>query len=132
MLWLFFTVHTLIKETPYYQFALNASTEAIQAFRSSYDESSRDFYHVLKTCDNMLPLKAKLQMIFPKDVGKKFLFLTEKGRYILYPRNYGENVIFQDYILIYQVKDLRIPEGYRVLKFFAPDKYLLTNKDPLN
>jgi hypothetical protein len=58
-------------------------------------------------------------------------FLREKGRYFLYPRNYGQNDSLEDYILVFGVPDFVVPRGYYRAKTFAADKFLLKKKDLL-
>ena len=112
----------------YYRWGLHSSLESLRASHAIYDPASSDFYRILKICDQMLPLGAELQLVLPAEQQHKFEFLREKARYFLYPRNYGDNTIRKDYILVYQVDDFYRPEGYEALVTFAPDKYLLTNR----
>lgn len=129
IIWLLSTVGMIRQNGKYYQFAWHASTNTLQAFHSRYDEYSKDFYGIIKTCDRLLPKDAKLQLILPHDKGRKFEFLRDKGRYILYPRNYGDNTILQKYILVYQIKDFPIPKDYKIIRSFGPDRYLLAKTD---
>ena len=117
-------------ESNYFYWALRSRypLESLRALHASYDSASSDFYRILKICDQILPLGEELQIILPVQQQNKFEFLREKARYFLYPRNYGDNAIRKDYILVYQVNNFYRPEGYETLVTFAPDKYLLTNR----
>lgn len=126
--WLLLIVRLVRFESNYFCWALRFPIESLRAFHASYDPASSDFYRILKICDQMLPLGAELQLVLPAEQQNKFEFLREKARYFLYPRNYGDNAIRKDYILVYQVNNFYHPEGYETLMTFAPDKYLLTNR----
>lgn len=128
--WLLLIVGLVRFESNYFCRALRSRSpiESLRAFHASYDPASSDFYWILKICDQMLPLGAELQLVVPAEQRNKFEFLREKARYFLYPRNYGDNAIRKDYILVYQVNNFYHPEGYETLMTFAPDKYLLTNR----
>jgi hypothetical protein len=126
--WLLLIVGLVRFESNYFCWALRSPIESLRAFHASYDPASSDFYRILKICDQMLPLGAELQIVLPAEQRNKFEFLGGKARYFLYPRNYGDNTIRKDYILVYQVDDFYRPEGYETLVTFAPDKYLLTNR----
>ena len=133
-MWIVFEVfHALLvikSERSYCWFALHSSSEQIRAFNSIYpDGVSKDFYAILKRCDQILPTDEKLQIILPESPQSKHTFLMAKSRYILYPRNYGNNTIPQNYILVYQRNDFSIPQNYRILKSFGSDRYLLVKKD---
>ena len=126
--WLLLIVRLVRFESNYFCWALRFPIESLRAFHASYDPASSDFYRILKICDQMLPLGAELQIVLPAEQQHKFEFLGGKARYFLYPRNYGDNTIRKDYVLVYQVNNFYHPEGYETLVTFAPDKYLLTNR----
>ncbi len=131
-IWLFYWVSLAGQRVKggmgYYQSAIHSSPEELRATHSIPDDNSRDFYAVLRACDLTLPLGEGLQIILPQEDQKKFAFFTGKARYILYPRNFGDNAALQRHILVYQVKNFHIPEGYQVIRSFGPDRYLLTNR----
>ncbi len=125
LFWIRFNILPLEYKINYYKFAAGASAETLRAYHAVYDKDSLDYYSILKFCDNILPPSAELQIVLPKEPAHKFMFLREKGRYILYPRNYGDNDSGKDYILVYGQKDYLIPQGYKIIKMFDTDKYLL-------
>jgi len=127
--WLWFITVTFHEEIKYYQFALKASLEELHAVHAAYDENSEDYFKILMFCDRLLPGREPLQLILPQAHQQEFEFLREKGRYILYPRNYGENTILRNHILVYNVNEWVIPDGYKMSMNFGPGKYLLTRLD---
>ncbi|MBF0531735.1 MAG: hypothetical protein HQL23_01420 [Candidatus Omnitrophica bacterium] len=125
-IWLKQLVRIWQDENKYYVFALNSGLNRLRSYSAAYDDSTRDYYPILKYCDRVLPSGEPLQIILPIAPQNKLEFLRDKGRYYLYPRNYGENTLRQKYILVYQQPDFRAPAGYARIKDFGPDKYLLT------
>jgi len=130
--WVLFITVDFYDEIKYYRFALKASLGELHAFHATYDENSKDFFRILKICDRLLPRREQLQLILPQAHQQEFEFLREKGRYFLYPRNYGENTILRNHILVYNVDEWGIPDGYKILMNFGPGKYLLTRLDHPN
>jgi len=107
---------------------LRGGSEKLKGFWTAYDQDSQDYYRILKACDKLLPPQAEITLLLPLEPSKRFQFFEGKGRYILYPRNYGENNSFKKYILVYGVSDFSIPSGYEVIKYFSHNKYLLKRK----
>ena len=128
IVWSIHTIEIISHKKRYYGFAINADLDTWRAYYS-YDKDTVDFYSVVKECDRLLPPLEKLQVILPQDNLDRNNFLTEKARYYLYPRNYGENLTPQKYALIYSVPHFQIPAGYTVIKRFGPDKYLIKNSE---
>lgn len=126
-IWAFTTVRTFCRERPYYEFAVSVNFESLQEENTIFDEHSSDYYAILKSCNQLLPWGEKIQIILPQEWQRYSDFLREKGRYILYPRNYGDNKSPQKYILVYQVSDFQAPKGCRVIRVFGPGKYLMKN-----
>ncbi len=124
-LWVRWNITNLSPEIHYYKQAVFAPYENLRATHSIFDRGSKDYYEILKICDQILPPLEEIQLILPKEPNQKFEFLREKGRYILYPRNYGDNETPRDYILVYGKEDYKIPQGYEVIKAFDHHKYLL-------
>ena len=113
----------------YYGFAIHASASELRAYHSIYNQDFQDYYQILQMCDTFLPPPEPLQIVLPPQPQRRFEFLREKGRYILYPRNYGDNDSPQNYILVYGVQNFKKPEGYEMVRSFGPDKYLLKRKN---
>lgn len=130
IIWLSDTIAIISKAKRYYSFAIHADIETWRGYYS-YDKDSVDFYAIVKECDSILPLQEKLQVILPKDIPKRYDFWAEKARYYLYPRNYGDNETPQKYALIYRAPDFQIPAGYKIVKRFGLDKYLIKKLDPI-
>lgn len=124
-LWVRWNIINLSPEINYYKRAVFATYEDLRAYHSIFDWDSKDYYEILKACDQLLPPLEEIQLILPEEQKQKFEFLREKGRYILYPRNYGNNKTPRNYILVYEREDYRISEGYAVIKTFGNHKYLL-------
>jgi hypothetical protein len=110
--------------------ALGSSLDSLREYHAIYDFESRDYYSIIKYCDESLPREAHVRLIVPKKPHTRYAFLTEKGRYFLYPRNFGNNSMEAKYILVYGVKDFLIPESYKKYISFSEDKYLLVKAGP--
>ena len=128
LVWVITSIYFIVPEIIYYKVALGFSAETLRAYHVIYHRETADYYKILKECDQALPPSQELQIILPAEPGHRFMFLREKGRYILYPRNYGDNDTPRDYILVYGQKDYVIPPGYEIIKSFGIDKYLLAKK----
>jgi len=109
---------------PYYKFAVKSSLDPLRAIHCVYDRGTRDYYWILKFCNDAISRKENIQLIIPKNPKERYEFLREKGRYYLYPRNYGNNEEMANFILVYGVKDFEIPKGYHKYVVFTHDKYL--------
>ena len=134
VVWLGFTVPELVSHSSYLALALRSSTEELRVLHSRYnpDPSCADYPSVLKLCDALLPKGEALQIVIPREPSERFEFLYAKGRYLLYPRNYGNNTVARRYVLVYNVPDYFIPPGCEVIKTFAPHKYLLAERSRRN
>lgn len=134
VIWLIFYVKTNLKilteNKDYYQFAIRASFEKLQAYHAVYDQDSYDFYYVLRICQRIIPPHEEVQLILPQPSQHKFEFLREKGRYFLYPLNYGENSLLKKYILVYDVDNFIKPMEYEMVHYFSADKYLMKRITP--
>jgi|GEM_PF-1340481 len=117
------------EEARYLRYAARSLLAELHSINAACDQSTQDYYRILRYCDDILPQGASLQLILPKMPVHKYQFLREKGRYFLYPRNYGNNEQEADFILVYLLEDFRIPDTYRVCKVFAENKYLLARHD---
>lgn len=126
--WYRYTWGEITASIPYYNTAITSSLDKMHAMHATYDAASRDFYSILKQCDDILPKFEKLRIILNKANTNKYEFLREKGRYFLYPRNYGDNERQANYILVYDVDDFEVPEGYRIHTTFTSGKYLLVKE----
>lgn len=126
--WIFTTAVTFKEEKEYLGSAWQADGEELQGAWTAYDEGSQDYYSVLKACDRLLPPSAELTLIIPAEPSVRFRYLQQKGRYILYPHNYGENDSLKEYVLVYGADDFSIPSNFEVIKNFADHKYLLKRK----
>lgn len=125
VIWIQFCFHFVFFKWNYYKFALNVPVEFLHAYHAVYDDGTVDYYQILKICDRVLPAGEELQIIVPSQPTHRFNFLWAKARYVLYPRNYGNNDESKDYILVYERKDFIIPAGYEKIISFGADKYLL-------
>jgi hypothetical protein len=122
-------VPTLQSKAGYLRFAVGASSEEIRAFHTRFDPTSRDWYAVLKACDALLPPGDMLQIVLPEKPQARLEYLRDKARYLLYPRNTGDNATPRPWMLVYRVPDFEPPSGYRVVKRFAPHATLLARED---
>lgn len=127
--WFINTLGIFLQEKGYYHFACRTNSYNLQWFGTIYDNHTKDYYPILKLCDRLLPEKEEMTIILPREPVHRFEFLRERGRYILYPRNYGNNNELKKYILVYGVKDYEKPHGYVIVENFAQDKYLLKRQD---
>lgn len=109
----------------YLRAAMSASLPELRKSCYMYYRDTDDYYDILSLCDRALPLGASVRLVVPKTSKRKSGFLEGKGRYFLYPRNFGDNEQEADYVLIYAVEDFKIPHPYRLCKVFGKDKYLL-------
>ena len=115
----------------YFKFASMASPELLRENTIEvFNDSTDDFYQILKKCQSRLSADQMIQIVLPQDPPQRFAFWREKGRYILYPHNYGDNVSPQKFILVFAVDDYVIPQGYTKTMIFARDKFLLEKGAP--
>lgn len=125
VIWAWVSAATFVQEGEYIRSAWRLDHETLQSQWSAYDQTTEDYYEILKALDRMLPPLEEITLILPQEDVTKFKYLQEKGRYILYPRNYGDNRVLKEYLLVYGVSGLSLPQGYETAKRFAEDKYLL-------
>lgn len=125
IIWFCHLTGAVYKYSSFYRKALSGSLENLHDFYSWVGEESKDYYSILKFCNDFLPQGKTVQVLLPTDSWRRYAYLREKGRYFLYPRNFGNNSLPGDYILVYGVKDFLAPTGYRILRHFGEDKYLL-------
>lgn len=149
LIWMVMANHLLVKtifyNLPYFSLAMSVSHEDLQVERfltnyykafsnyrnlQSYREAHPDyrtspnFYNILKACTWIIPETKSVQVVVPQyHIGQRD-FLEGQARYVLYPRNYGDNRAPGDYILVYGVKDYACPEGFIPVKQFTQDSYL--------
>ena len=64
--------------------------------------------------------------MLPREPMERYEFLRDRGRYLLYPRNDGDDVTRRDHVLVYGVATYSVPPGYVKVASFGPDKYLLS------
>lgn len=124
MFWHQYTLSGILQRISYYKKVMRSSPDQIHEMHFIYDENSRDYYRILSLCNKWIPLEEKITLIFPTQQTNKDEFLRDKGRYYLYPRNYGKNEKLANYILVYDSKDFQIPDGYQKKVEFGPNKYL--------
>ena len=113
------------KSLEHFQIVMERSPDFLRARLCAYDQKSEDYFKVLEYLNAVVPVTERIQLVLPETSKGKFEFLREKGRYYLYPRNYGNNKDPADVVLVYGVKGFVIPEGYRKYKDFSDDKYVL-------
>ena len=123
-IYLWTTIPQIQSHWSYYRFALGASSEAIRSSHVPFDSASSDFPRILQFCDEVVPPGSGLQILLPRLPLYRYEYLRDKARYLLYPKNYGNNDLQQDFILVYEVAEPAIPDSYRILKRFAPNKVL--------
>ena len=126
--WYRYDFNNLKNNIPYYKTAVKSSLDQLRAMHCIYDSASRNYYPIIQFCDRIIPPDDKLSLILPTLPTRRYEYLREKGRYYLYPRNYGNNSEAANYILIYGVEDLKIPETYQKAWVFAQDKYLIAKR----
>ena len=127
---IYYLTDDLSLKLDYYRFAIHSSPETLRAFNTAYDETTVDYYYILKECQRLVPASKEISIVLSKQPTRKFQALTAKGRYILYPQNYGENSEMRDFVLVYGVEDFLIPSNYKILKSFGKNKYLLMKNFP--
>ncbi len=125
VIWITSRDRVFVEYKDYYKFALGVSLENLRAYHSSFGHQVDDFYRILKFCDRRLPQNEEIQIILSTENYFKYLYLREKARYFLYPRNYGENAIPKNFVLVYQNDDFVIPDDYEIMATFGVHKYLL-------
>ena len=125
LLWYRYSWNEVKNKVPYYKIALKSSLDQLRSMHCIYDNQSRDYYTIVRFCDKVIPSGEKLKLVIPTMPANRHEFLSAKGRYYLYPRNYGNNAEMTDYILIYGMEDFRIPDGYQKCVVFGSDKYLI-------
>ena len=123
--WYWFNWRDILQKAPYYAIALHCSSEKLREMCGIYDADSADFYRILKLCDRLIPPGKELRLALPAAPLDKHQFLREKGRYYLYPRNYGDNEGPADYILVFGAEGFQEPRDYEKRIVFSKDKYLL-------
>ncbi len=121
------TVKTIFYNFDYYKFAFTASYDDLQAYRFIYPgyRESQNYYAVLQQCNAIVPASKRIQMVLPAEQRKRLEFLEQMARYILYPRNDGDNQSPGDYILVYDVTNYERPEGFKVIKTLTSRACLL-------
>jgi hypothetical protein len=112
-------VPTIGKQLPYYRFAISATSKEIRARHVAIGASSTAFSAMLEECDRLIPTGAKVQMILPSANRTRREYLRDKARYLLYPKNNGNNEIRRPFILTFEVPDFEVPAGYRMIKSYG-------------
>jgi hypothetical protein len=128
-IWATHTYNLLRFNSAYYGLALVSSLDELRAFTSAYDQDGLDYYAILKRSNELVPEGKKIKLALPQAPVNKYEFLREKGRYFLYPRNFGNNNLEADYILVYGADGFQIPANYRIYEVFSQNKYLLIKTD---
>ncbi len=120
----------VLARAPHYHAVLTSSLDDLRGMLTDYGGTSRDYYKILNFCNRNVSENAKIQLVIPLQPQYRHEFLREKGRYYLYPHNYGNNSEENpDYILVYDVEDFIIPPHYKVKRLFTKDKYLLSKEE---
>lgn len=127
LIWLIYSGAEIKTALPYYKIAMRSSMDQLREMHCVYDEQSMDYYQILSYCSSNITENENIQLVLPQTPENRYYFLREKGRYFLYPRNFGNNQKTAKYILVYGVRDFVLPENYKMEKRFAEDKYLLVN-----
>jgi hypothetical protein len=122
------TAGTIREHIPYYRFALSADPEALRRYHSRLDPQTADYYDILQWSVGMLPDGAALQIVLTTEPTYRYEFLRDRARYLLYPRNDGDDGTPRDHILVYGVRDFRTPPGYEEVASFGPQRYLLSRR----
>jgi hypothetical protein len=123
-----FTLGTIREHLPYYRFALGADPETLRRHHSRLDPQTTDWYETLRHCEAALPPGAELQIVLPTEPTYRYEFLRDRARYLLYPRNAGDDRTQRDHILVYGVRDFEAPPGYAQVEYFGPNRYLLSRR----
>lgn len=122
--WIFNTLLPLHYNLPSIMMKYTQPLKARQ-LRVSYGGQGLDYLDILRACDTIAGREQTISIILPKEPPRRFLSQRDKGRYYLYPKNYGMNDALTDYILVYGVKNYEIPAGYQVRSRFAKNKFLI-------
>lgn len=129
IIWAVHTYKVLRFNSAYYNLALASSLDDLRAFANAYDADGLDYYAILKRSGELVPEGKRIKIVLPQAPVNKYEFLREKGRYFLYPKNFGNNNLEADYILVYGVEGFQAPANYRKHEVFSQDKYLLIKTD---
>jgi hypothetical protein len=89
---------------------------------ASLSVDNMDFYDVMQFCKT-IPENEKIRFDFSSNPRVK-AFLEGKGRYHLYPRNYGENDFSANFILVYLNPQAHVPQDFEPCVHFGKDKTL--------
>ncbi len=109
----------------YLRTASRCSLKELRAWNAYTDARYSDYDPILAYCDRIMPAGEKLRLVLPQDPTIQHQRLREKGRYFLYPRNFGNNDLPANFILVYGVRGFSPPAGYAVGKIFGRETYLL-------
>ncbi|MGQ0722488.1 MAG: hypothetical protein ACT4PE_13080 [Candidatus Eiseniibacteriota bacterium] len=123
-----FATGAVREHLPYYRFALSADPETLRRHHSRLDPQTAEWYETLQFCDALLPPGAELQIVLPTEPTYRYEFLRDRARYLLYPRNTGDDRTLRDHILVYGVRDFETPPGYVQVEFLGPNRYLLSRR----
>jgi hypothetical protein len=123
-----FTVPEVRSSSPHYRFALRASPAELRRAHSDFGGQCEDFYAILMRCDELLEPGAELRIVLPAEPTYRYEYLRDRARYLLYPRNDGEDLTPRAHILVYGARDFQAPPGYERVESFAPHKYLLSRR----
>ena len=125
--WFVYTGAEIKSHIRYYRMASRFSLDTMREFVTTYTNKTKDYYSILKFCDEALFPGERVRLII-SDIPIRASFLWNRGRYYLYPRTFGDmNDENANCILVYGVKNFEIPEGFRVYAEFSEDKYMLVN-----
>ncbi len=124
----FWNIKLIASRSDYFTYALTADRHSLQYLWASFDGQLLDYYPILKASDEIVPPDGEITVIVPQSPEIRHSYLREKARYYLYPKNYGNNSVLKEYILVYMVDDFGVPDGYEIHTSFGESKYLLKRK----
>lgn len=113
----------------YYKNSVFQSQEIRDRLNTSIDDASLDFYDVVKFCQAAVPENEYIRFVFPHHSTRMGAFLGAKGRYYLYPRNYGDNTRPTNFILVFLEPNFSAPQDFESCVNFGKDKGLWIKKD---
>ena len=114
---------------PQYKFFVLTPANIKKKLDTSLGGHYYNFYDVLQWCNLKIPENEKINLIVPTNSRTDSAFLEGKGRYYLYPRNYGDNKMNANFILVYSDSNFKIPPTFEQCMYFGQDEYLLVKKE---
>ncbi len=112
----------------YYRLALSgANWEKLEESKCQIKQGFVNFFFIIRAVDQRIPRGEKVQLVLPNK-GVLTPFWEQKARYLLYPKNAGDNTIQENFILVYHSPQYVPPWGYEEVMRWG-ESYLLSKHD---